>query len=49
MLVGIRLDRARIDGEAFATDDSLCDPTPDRRLEQLTQQIAISETAMLVL
>ena len=49
MLVRIGPDQAGIDREAFAADQPLRDAAPHGRLEQLTQEIAVAESAMPVL
>ena len=49
LLVGVGLDQAGIDREAFAADQPFRDATPDGRLEQLAQEIALAEAAMTVL
>jgi hypothetical protein len=49
LAVGVGPDQAGVDREAFAADKPLVDAALDRRLEQLTQEIAITEAAMAVL
>jgi len=49
LLVRIGLDQAGIDREAFPTHEPLRDAAPDRRLEQLPQQVAPAGAAMPVL
>jgi|GEM_PF-5439054 len=48
LLVGIRLNEARIDREALAADQTLGDYARDRRLEHLAQHVALPEPAMPV-
>ena len=47
--VSVSLSHARINREALTADQALSDAAYYRRLEQLTQQIAIAETAVAVL
>ena len=47
--VGVGPDQAGIDREALAADQPFLDAAPDRRLEQLAQEIAVAEAAVPVL
>jgi hypothetical protein len=43
VLVRVRLDQAGIDGHALAADQAFLDAAGDGRLEQMTQQLAVSK------
>lgn len=49
LAIGVRLDQAGVDREALTTDQALGHASPDRRLEDLAQQIAVAEAAVAVL
>ena len=49
LTIGLGADEARIDGKAVAPDQSFGHAALHCRLEQLTQQIAVTETPMSVL
>ena len=49
LLVGIRLDQARINRHALTADQSLFNAACDGHLEQVAQQFAVAEAAMPVL
>jgi hypothetical protein len=47
--IGIRLDQAGVDREAFPADQPLTNAAPQHRLKHASQQIALAEAAMSVL
>src|SRR6056297_3055848 len=49
LFVRIRLYQARVDGHTLAAHQTFLDTTRHRRLEQMTQQLAVAKTPMAVL
>lgn len=49
MAVGVGLDHRRVDGKAFAANQTFGDAARDRLLEQAAQKVAVAEAAVPVL
>jgi len=49
LLVGIGLDQAGVHGKAFSADQPLVHAALHHRLEQVTEQVALTEAAVPVL